>query len=90
MVKKVKKAEEKPLSREPSPKSPKKRTILGTHHALTLSTTQGTALHLSYWDLWFSIVAVVHNGQQVQDFDAFFNLLARRPDHEMRFLCEIV
>ena len=31
-----------------------------------------------------------HNGQQVRDFDALYNLLERRPDHEMRFLCEII
>jgi hypothetical protein len=31
-----------------------------------------------------------HNAQQLEDFDALFNLLARRPDHEMRFLCEII
>jgi hypothetical protein len=31
-----------------------------------------------------------HNGQQVQGFDALYNLLERRPNHEMRFLCEII
>lgn len=30
-----------------------------------------------------------HNGGQAEDFDALFNLLARRPDGEMRFLCQI-
>ena len=30
-----------------------------------------------------------HNAQQVQDFEALFNLLARRPDQDMRFLCTI-
>ena len=59
MAKKLRKAEEKSLSQEPSPKAPKKRTILGTDHALTLPSAHGTSLHLSYWDLWFSIVAVL-------------------------------
>jgi hypothetical protein len=31
-----------------------------------------------------------HNKHQVEDFDALFNLLARRPDQEMRFLCDLV
>jgi hypothetical protein len=63
MAKKVRKTDEKPLSQERSPKAPKKLTILGTDHALTLATAQGTSLDLSYWDLWFSIVAVLmHNG----------------------------
>lgn len=30
-----------------------------------------------------------HNGAQEEDFDALFNLLARRPDGEMRFLCHV-
>lgn len=30
-----------------------------------------------------------HNEQHAEDFDALFNLLARRPDQEMRFLCEV-
>lgn len=63
MVKKVKRSEEDPPSQEPAPKAPKKPTILGTDDAVTLPTVQGTSLHLSYWDLWFSIVAVMmHDG----------------------------
>lgn len=31
-----------------------------------------------------------HNAEQLEDFDALFSLLARRPDHEMRFLCDIL
>ncbi len=63
MAKKVRKTDEKPLSQEPSPKAPKISTILGTDHALTLPTAQGTSLDLSYWDLWFCIVAVLmHDG----------------------------
>ena len=27
---------------------------------------------------------------QIEDFDALFNLLARRPDQEMRFRCDLV
>lgn len=30
-----------------------------------------------------------HNEDNVQDFDALFNLLARRSDREMRFLCDL-
>ncbi|MCH8878232.1 MAG: hypothetical protein IIA89_15695 [Chloroflexi bacterium] len=30
-----------------------------------------------------------HNNEAPEDFDALFNLLARRPDGEMRFLCDI-
>ena len=52
-----------PSSQEPAPQAPKKPTILGTDHALTMPTAQGTSLDLSYWDLWFSIVAVLmHDG----------------------------
>ncbi|MGD0040117.1 MAG: hypothetical protein ABSE84_06860, partial [Isosphaeraceae bacterium] len=30
---------------------------------MSLPTDQGTSLHLSYWDLWFALVAVMmHNG----------------------------
>jgi hypothetical protein len=54
---KRKASEENPPRLEPSPKAPKKPTILGTDHALTLPTAQGTSFDLSYWDLWFSIVA---------------------------------
>ena len=63
MAKKVNKSEQNSSRQEPSPKAPKKPTILGTDHALTLSSAHGTSLDLSYWDLWFSIVAVLmHNG----------------------------
>lgn len=30
-----------------------------------------------------------HNEEYSEDFDILFNLLARRPDREMRFLCEL-
>jgi len=30
-----------------------------------------------------------HNADRLADFDAFFELLARRPDQEMRVLCEL-
>jgi len=30
-----------------------------------------------------------HNDQTAEDFDSLFHLLARRPDSEMRFLCEL-
>jgi hypothetical protein len=31
-----------------------------------------------------------HNQSHIEDFDSLYDLLARRPDVEMRFLCEIV
>jgi len=63
MAKKAKRSEENPPSQEPAPQAPKKPTILGTDLALSLPTDQGTSLHLSYWDLWFALVAVMmHDG----------------------------
>ncbi len=50
-------------SQEPGPKASKRPTILGTDLALTLPTAQGASLRLSYWDLWFALVAVMmHDG----------------------------
>jgi hypothetical protein len=41
----------------------KKTTPVGPDLALTLPTTPGKALELSYWDLWFALVAVrLHDG----------------------------
>jgi hypothetical protein len=63
MAKKAKRSKKNQSSQEPAPKAPKKPTVLGTDRAVTLSTAQGTSLELSYWDLWFSIVAVLmHDG----------------------------
>ena len=55
---------EKNTSRQEPPSSPRKRpTIHGTDHALSLPTAQGEPLDLSYWDLWFALVAVLmHDG----------------------------
>jgi hypothetical protein len=44
-------------------------------------------------DLTIGDTSAIHrsqNIQQVEDFDALFELLARRPDHAMRFLCEVI
>jgi hypothetical protein len=60
-----------PSSREPTPQPQKRPTISGNDHALTISNTQGTSLDLSYWDLWFGLVAV-----QMHDSD-----LDRLADH---------
>ncbi|HWT82538.1 MAG TPA: hypothetical protein VN648_27450, partial [Candidatus Methylomirabilis sp.] len=50
-------------NQEAGSEAPKKPTILGTDLALSLPTAQGTSLHLSYWDLWFALIAVMmHNG----------------------------
>src|SRR3954451_22263748 len=41
----------------------KKPTPIGPELALSLPTAQGKSLDLSYWDLWFALVAVrVHDG----------------------------
>src|SRR5271157_5050801 len=75
MAKKANWSEENPPSQEPAPQAPKKPTILGTDHALTLVTVQGTSLHLSYWDLWFALVAVMmHNG----DLDRLANRIKEK------------
>ena len=59
---------------DPSEKPVKKPTPLGPELALTLPTTQGKALELSYWDLWFALVAVtVHDG----DLDPVMAAVAR-------------
>jgi hypothetical protein len=63
MVKKAKRSEENPPSQEPVPQAPKRPTILGTDDAVILPAAQGRSLQLSYWDLWFALVAVLmHNG----------------------------
>src|SRR5690349_484557 len=61
---------------EPVP--PKKPTIVGTDHALSWPTAQGTSLHLSYWDLWFALVAV-------KDFGGDLDRLANRIKEEKGF-----
>ena len=71
--------EKSPSSQEPAPQPQKRPTISGTDHALTIPTTQGTSLDLSYWDLWFCIVTVLmHDG----DLDR----LAKRIKEERGFL----
>ncbi len=79
MAKKVKKADEKPPSQGPSPTAPKKPNILGSDHALTLPTAQGTSLDVSYGDLWFSIVAVLMD-------DGDLDRLAKRIKGEKRMI----
>jgi hypothetical protein len=45
------------------PDAPKRPTIVGTDLALTVPTPQGRSLALSYWDLWFALIAVtMHEG----------------------------
>jgi hypothetical protein len=52
-----------PSSQERVPQPQKRPTISGNDHTLTICTTRGTSLDLSYWDLWFSSVAVqMHDG----------------------------
>jgi hypothetical protein len=48
---------------DPPPKKPaaKKPTPHGTDHALALPTPHGP-LALTYWDLWFALVAAEHDG----------------------------
>lgn len=58
---------------------PTKRPItLGTDPALTLPTPQGNTLQLSYWDLWFALVAV-------KDFGGDLDRLAERLGQKQRF-----
>jgi hypothetical protein len=45
----------KPLNK--LPKAVKKPTPVGTDHAVSLPTPQGETLQLSYWDLWFALIA---------------------------------
>src|SRR4051794_15038445 len=40
------------------PKPAKKPTPLGTDTALTLPTSKSKSLSLTYWDVWFALVAV--------------------------------
>jgi hypothetical protein len=44
-------------TRKTPTKSPKKPAPVGTDRALSLSTTKEESLHLTYWDLWFVLVA---------------------------------
>ena len=45
------------------PDAPKRPTIVDTDLALTMPTPKGRSLDLSYWDLWFALVAVaMHEG----------------------------
>ena len=61
----------KPPSPKPESVAPKKRTVVGPDLALTLQTTPRKTLDLSYWDLWFALVAV-------KDFGGDFDRLAKR------------
>jgi hypothetical protein len=61
----------KPGSPEPEPSPPKRRTVVGPDLAFSLPTTQGRSLDLSYWDLWFALVAV-------KDFGGDLERLAER------------
>src|SRR6516225_8352587 len=80
MIKK-KGSENSPSSQEPLPQAQKRPTISGIDHALTVPTTQGTSLDVSYWDLWFCIVAV-----QMHDGD--LNRLADHIKEERGFYCD--
>jgi hypothetical protein len=57
----------------------KRATPLGTDLALTLPTSKGKSLDLSYWDLWFALVAV-------KDFGGDLDRLAKRIKNETGFL----
>jgi hypothetical protein len=64
-----------PKKKPPNPMSepmpPKKPTVLGPDLALSMPTQQGRSLDLSYWDLWFVLVAV-------KDFGGDLDRLAAR------------
>ena len=51
-------------------KPAKKPTPLGTDPALTVTTSKGKSVVLTYWDLWFALVAV-------KDYAGNFGRLAR-------------
>jgi hypothetical protein len=61
---------------------PVKRTApLGTDLALALPTTDGESLDLSYWDLWFALVAMT-------DFGGDLDRLAERIKNEKWYICD--
>ncbi len=56
-------SEKSPSIQQPEPQPQKRPSISGNDHAASVTTAQGTSLELSYWDLWFCIVAVhMHDG----------------------------
>ena len=57
---------------ESGQKPVKKPTPLGTDPALTLPTSRGESIVLSFWDLWFALVAV-------KDCGGDFGRLAEAP-----------
>jgi hypothetical protein len=59
-------------------KAVKAATPLGNDLAFTLPTSKGKALDLSYWDLWFALVAV-------RDFGGDLDRLAKRIKNETGF-----
>ena len=79
MARKKKRSEEHLSNHEPTRKAQKKPPMFGTDHALTLLSDQGTSLDLSYWDLWFSVAAVMMD-------DGDLDRLAKRIKVEKGFL----
>ena len=63
---------------EPSQARAKKPTPLGTDPALTMTTSKGKPLDLTYWDLWFALVAV-------KDYGGDLGRLAKRLGEEQSF-----
>jgi hypothetical protein len=41
----------------PKPNAAKKPAPVGTDCAISLPTAKGKTLHLTYWDLWFALIA---------------------------------
>jgi len=56
---------------EKPPKAEKRPSPVGTDRALSLPVSNGKTLHLTYWDLWFALVAA-------RDFDGDLLRLARQ------------
>lgn len=54
-----------PLGGERRGASAKKATPLGTDLAITVPTAQGTLLSLTYWDVWFALVAAKDYGSEL-------------------------
>ena len=48
-----------------SPKAAKKPAPVATDRALNLPTAKGKSLHLTYWDLWFAMIAARDYGEDL-------------------------
>ncbi len=69
--------------------SPELRTRLSLANAKNhVSIELGNAVQLTVGDT--GAIWRAHNGASAEDFDLLFQLLARRPDVSMEFLCRVI